>query len=112
MKYQGENLEKRIKILSEKIFMNKYGEIYSEVFLGSINNHINFCKIEYTNESYLGTIVIPKQKYEVSKRAVFGFYITKEWITFLNLIFQSGIIFENFRYLRLMMPQHLCSTAR
>jgi magnesium transporter len=89
MKYQGGNLENRIKILSEKNFMNKYGEIYSEVFLGSINNHINFCKIEYTNESYLGTIVIPKQKYEVCKRAVFGFYITKEWITFFD---DNGIV--------------------
>ena len=89
MKYQGGNLENRIKILSEKNFMNKYGEIYSEVFLGSINNHINFCKIEYTNETYIGTIVIPKQKNEVSKRAVFGFYITKESITFFD---DNGIV--------------------
>ena len=84
MEYQWENIRAKIEIISEKDFMKKYGEIYSDGFLGNLNNHINFCKIEYINDAYIGTIVIPKQKNETSKRVYFGFYMSDESIVFFD----------------------------
>ncbi|MBQ3546729.1 MAG: magnesium and cobalt transporter CorA [Lachnospiraceae bacterium] len=84
MQLKREGILRKINIISEKDFLKKYGELYADVFLGNLNSHINFCKIEYIDEAYIGTIVIPKQKNEMSKKVCFGFYISKEAVTFFD----------------------------
>lgn len=84
MEYQRDNLSTKIEIVSEEDFMKKYGKIYSDGFLGNVNNHIHFCKVEYINDSYIGTIVIPKQKNEQSKKGYFGFCISEDIIIFFD----------------------------
>lgn len=84
MELYREGILSKINIIFEKDFLKKYGELYADVFWGNLNSHINFCKIEYIDEAYIGTIVIPKQKNEMSKKVCFGFYMSKEEVTFFD----------------------------